>query len=454
MQPTKILPTLVLIVMSTVIASPAQTYKILVSLSGSTAYPENALVQGIDGNLYGALHNPFGNLAIYRVTTAGEATVVTMTDVADGYFPALTQAPNGDFYGTNAIGGPEDAGTIFEVTPTGTLTTLHNFSTQGNDGSYPGPLILASNGNFYGTTAAGGTSGYGTIFEMTPQGKLHTVLTLDNTNGGAANSLLQGRDGNFYGTTYLGGLGNYGTVFKLTPGGTLTTLHGFDSTDGAGPYGGLVQGTDGNFYGVTLWGGDLTCNASTGCGTVYKVTPSGALTTLHNFEISDGLNPYTALIQATDGNFYGTTYYGGSDQQGTIFEITPAGALTTLYSFGEDGGNPFAPLVQDTNGSLYGTTQFGGEEGIGTIYVLSAPSLRPFVRTLPASGDVGSTVDILGSNLTGAISVSFNGTSAAFTVVSATEITATVPTGATTGMLKVTTPSGSWRSNVAFQVVP
>jgi uncharacterized repeat protein (TIGR03803 family) len=450
-------PAVFLIALAVSVVSPAQTYSILVNFTGSATGPQSFLAQGLDGNLYGTLYNN-ADPTLYRTTTSGDLTVLaTIETGVNDYLPGLIQAPNGNLYGTTALGGPDAAGTVFEVTQAGTVTTLHDFSTHGDGGSFPGSLLLASDGNFYGITAGGGTSGYGTIFEITPAGQFRTVLTFNGANGGAANSLIQGLDGTFYGTTYLGGTGHFGTIFKVTPGSTIATLHSFVNTDGAGPYGGLVQGTDGNFYGVTVYGGDLTCDAATGCGTVFKVTPSGALTNLHNFEITDGSNPYTALIQATDGNFYGTTYFGGGiPKQGTVFQITPAGALTTLHVFNPnfgDGGNPTAALVQDTNGSLYGTTRFGGDYG-GIVYVLSVPGLRPFVKTLPTSGNVGSMVDILGSNLTGATSVTFNGKSASFTVVSASEITVIVPDGATTGTVKVVTPKGPLLSNVAFRVGP
>jgi uncharacterized repeat protein (TIGR03803 family) len=164
------------------------------------------------------------------------------------------------------------------------------------------------------------------------------------------------------------------------------------------------------------------------------------------------------LVQATDGNFYGTTSYGGGNNYGTVFEMTPTGKLTMLHSLsGTDGAQPKAGLVQATNGDLYGTTFGGGWHDHRTIYYAGtvfslAVGLGPFVKTLPTSGKVGAAVIILGNNLTGSTGVSFNGTAAEFTVVSSSEITTTVPSGATTGKIDVTTPSGMLTSNVKFRV--
>jgi uncharacterized repeat protein (TIGR03803 family) len=196
---------------------------------------------------------------------------------------------------------------------------------------------------------------------------------------------------------------------------------------------------------------------------VFTITASGVLTTLHSFDLTDGFLPSAGLVQAADGNFYGTTYRGGTNGScphgggcGTLFQITPSGTLTTLYSFCAqsscaDGEYPYAGLVQDTDGNFYGTTAIGGLGKDGTVYSLSV-GLGPFVETQPASGVVGKAVKILGTNLTGATTVTFNGTAATFTVVSKSLITTTVPLGATTGKVKVIFPHGTRSSNVSFRV--
>jgi uncharacterized repeat protein (TIGR03803 family) len=281
---------------------------------------------------------------------------------------------------------------------------------------------------------------------------VHSFNQTDGLNPFGA--VAQATNGYLYGTTELGGAHVAGTVFKMSPDGALTTLYSFCSqsgcTDGFGPVAALIQATDGNFYGTTFPGGDVGGSY----GTVFKITPSGTLTTLHTFDVTDGYAPQAALVQATDGNFYGTTELGGSYYAGTVFKITPSGILTTLHSFDStDGFFPYAGLVQETDGNLYGTTYAGGADDAGTVFGLSV-GLGPFVETQPTSGKVGVTVKILGTNLTGATSVTFDGTAAVFTVVSHSLITTTVPAGATTGTVQVVTPSGTLSSNVPFRVRP
>jgi uncharacterized repeat protein (TIGR03803 family) len=242
----------------------------------------------------------------------------------------------------------------------------------------------------------------------------------------------------------------------LTLGGTLTTLHSFNGTDGGCGYvcAPMVQAANGKVYGTTLYGG------ANGGGTFFEITPTGAFTKLYDFcsqsNCADGQNP-AALIQATDGNFYGTTNFGGppgnGSSCGTLFEITPNGVLTTLHTFdNSDGSYADGGLVQATNGTLYGTTLVS-TSGDGTIFSLSV-GLGPFVETLPTLGKVGARIKILGTNLTGATGVSFNGAPAAFTVHSRTLIEATVPAGATTGFVTVIRPGGTLKSNMKFQVRP
>jgi uncharacterized repeat protein (TIGR03803 family) len=373
-------------------------------------------------------------------------------DGTDGSDPqaALVQGTNGDFYGTTYYGGANGWGTVFKITPSGALTTLHSFDITDGSQIIAG-LVQGTHGDFYGTTVEGGPSdcsgGCGTIFKITPSGTLTTVHSFDGTDGSNPQAaLVQGTSGDFYGTTFEGGANDFGTIFKITPSGTLTTLHSFNFyTDGETPLAGLVQATNGDFYGTTSRGG------ANGAGTVFKISPSGALTTLDSFDGTDGSYPQAGLVQATNGDFYGTTGYGGVCC-GTIFKMTPSGALTTLHSFDNtDGGNPSAALVQAANGKFYGTTSDGGANGDGTVFSLSV-GLGPFVETQPTSGKVGAAVKILGTDLTGTTSATFNGTAATFTVVSSSEIKTTLPTGATTGTVEVTTPKGTLKSNVVFRV--
>jgi len=445
-----------------VVASPATTFTTLVSFDGTNGeFPEYApLVQGLHGNLYGttAYGGANGEGTVFKITPGGTLTTLHSFDSTDGEYPyaGLVQATSGNFHGTTSGGGANGYGTVFKITPGGTLTTLHSFDSA--DGAYPyAGLVQATNGNFYGTTSGGGANGYGTVFKITPEGTLTTLYSFcaqPNCTDGATPyaTLVQATNGNFYGTTEIGGANGYGTVFKITARGTLTTLYSFcaqpNCSDGATPYAGLVQATNGNFYGTTFNGG------ADGYGTVFKITPRGMLTRLRSFDGTDGASPIAGLVQATDGNFYGTTEIGKPNGEGTVFEITARGTLTTLHSFaGADGAFPFAGLAQGTNGNFYGTAYEGGTANDGTVFSLSV-GLGPFVETLPTSGKVGTKIIILGNNLTGASSVTFNGTAATFTVVENSEITTTVPTGATTGTVEVTTPKGTLKSNVPFRVTP
>jgi uncharacterized repeat protein (TIGR03803 family) len=449
----------------------AQTFTTLHQFDGTDgAQPFGGLVQATNGSLYGTTEflGADNGGTVFKITPSGTLTTLhNFENGTDGGNPnaALIQAVDKKLYGTTIHGGSEGLGTVFKITPSGTLTVLHAFDNTGGFYPYAG-LVQATDGSFYGTTANGGNSacdeGCGTVFTMSSTGTLTTLHSFDSTDGASPlGTLIQAAGGNFYGTTSFDG--GEGTVFKITPSGTLTTLHGFAFTDGAFPEAGLIQATDGNFYGTTSQGGSSTA-CSFGCGTVFKITPGGTLTTLHNFDNTDGALPSAVLIQATDGNFYGTTSEGGNSTAcsiggtpgpcGTVFKITPSGTLTTLHSFDNtDGSFPNAGLIQDTNGRFYGTTVSGGSNGDGTVFSLSV-GLAPFVETEPTSGAVGTAVEVLGTNLTGTASVEFNGKTAMFTVVSSSEITTVVPNCATTGKLEVTTPAGTLTSNIAFRVIP
>jgi uncharacterized repeat protein (TIGR03803 family) len=461
-------------------SSPTQTFSTLLYFDGSNGYePYSTLVQGADGSFYGTTTSlAFGT--IFKITPDGTLTTLYSFGGRNGSFPlgGLVLGTDGNFYGTTQNGGTNSdvrlcgtggfggpvgvgCGTVFKITPGGTLTTIYSFCTvQATssfgiycaDGQFPsGALVQGADGNFYGTTQSGGVNlGNGTVFKIIPGG---TLTTLHTFYGGADGSsprarLIQATDGSLYGTTMRGGSNDLGTIFKITPGGALTPLYSFvGGHPYVYPFAGLVQATDGNLYGTTGSGG------ANGLGMVFKITPAGTFTTLHSFDDTDGSKPQAELVQATDGNLYGTTSSGGANGQGTVFKITPAGTFTTLHSFDEtDGAMPEAALVQGTDGNLYGTSGYGGPIYTGgTVFSLGV-GLSAFVKTLPASGAVGTPIIILGNNLTGATSVSFDGAPATFTVVSDFEIETTVPVGATSGSVQVTTPSGTLYSNVAFQV--
>jgi uncharacterized repeat protein (TIGR03803 family) len=465
---------------TTAMAQHPPTLTTLLSFDSTDgAGPDAVLVQGADGNLYGTTYeggvNDLGTF--FKIDLSGTPTTLynfcSLSGCTDGDYPVgpLALATNGDFYGTTQLGGAIGAGTVFQITPSGTLTTLYTFCSQSGctDGGYPlGGLIQAANGELYGTTTGGGANGQGTIFKITPSGTLTTVynfcsLSLCTDGAEPFAGLVQANSGDFYGTTLGGGASGVGTIFTMTPNGTLTTLHSFNGGDGSEPTDPLIQATNGDFYGTTTYYGNDAHGAAYSGGTIFKMTPSGTLTTLYNFcsqiGCADGFYPVAGLIQATDGGLYGTTSQGGAAAGGTVYRMTPAGALTTLYNFCSkrecaDGASPYTVPVQDTNGNLYGTTFFGGaKNAAGTVFSMSIGQ-GPFVKTLTTSGKVGAVVRILGTDLNGAISVSFNGTAAGPIIISATEITATVPDGATTGFVTVTMPTSTLKSNVPFKVLP
>ena len=317
------------------------------------------------------------------LSQAQKLTTLHSFDTTDGSqpFAAPVQGSDGNFYGTTAGGGSFQIGTFFRITPSGALTSLYSFYI---DGAAPyGKLVLASDGNYYGTLYAGGNIacqyGCGALFKISPAGDYTRIYAFGGGDGATPRGgLVQAKDGNLYGTTLAGGKNNSGTLFKISLDGTFASLYSFCSqnncSDGSAPHAELVQGRDGNLYGTAGNGGSMNCTS--GCGTVFKISPSGMLTTLHTFNDEDGSYPYAALVQGSDGNFYGTTFAGGEKEQGTVFKITPQGALTTLHSFCldsgcTDGAAPYAALIQGSDGTFYGTTQVGGAHNQGTIFSIS-----------------------------------------------------------------------------------
>jgi uncharacterized repeat protein (TIGR03803 family) len=258
---------------------------------------------------------------------------------------------------------------ISSTAPDATLSRLYSFS-GGNDGANPNGLVLATNGALYGTTQNGGTNGLGTIFQLGPDGTPVPAYSLSGSHDGANPfaSLTQGADGNFYGTAFQGGAFDNGTIFKITPAGAFTNLISLNITNGDLPYAGLILAADGNYYGATYQGG------ASGRGTIFKITPSGLLTTIYSFSggTSDGGFPHASLVQADDGNLYGTTHKGGAFDFGTVFRITTNGTFKTLVSFNNtNGASSYASLARGEAGNLYGTTAFGGSHSNGTIFKIS-----------------------------------------------------------------------------------
>ncbi|HUK43378.1 MAG TPA: choice-of-anchor tandem repeat GloVer-containing protein [Candidatus Bathyarchaeia archaeon] len=388
------------------IASSAQAFTTLTSFGGANGNgPTASLIQGVDGNFYGTTINggtgmgsdqclpPYGGCGtVFKVTPSGTITALysfcSQPNCSDGSFPrsGLVPGADGNYYGTTQNGGtscpPLGCGTVFKVTPAGTLTILHKFCSQLNCPDGFGPesgLVLASDGNFYGTTQGGGTHFEGTIFRLSPSGDLTTLYnfcSLTNCADGSQpiGGLIQATDGNLYGTTVLGGTLGLGSVFRITLSGALTTLYSFNGNYGSAPVAPLIQASDGNFYGTTQSGGNNNNSCSDGCGTVFKITPGGTLTTLHSFSGPDGGLALAGLVQARDGILYGTTWNAGANGFGTVFKITTGGTFFLLHSFtGFEGGAMEGAFLQATDGTLYGTTGQGGTNNFGTVFTLTLP---------------------------------------------------------------------------------
>jgi uncharacterized repeat protein (TIGR03803 family) len=375
----------------------------------------NGLMQANDGDLYGTtqsggISGSSGYGTIFKITTNGLfTTLVPFTEASytlgDRPLAALVEDTNGNFYGTTELGGTNLVGNIFQLTPGNTLTNLYSF-TGGDDGSNPSvPLVLGTDGNLYGSTPTGGNFGHGNIFQMTPAG---TFTNLYSFTGGAdgnspSGGLLPDPHGNFYGLTTYGGTHSEGNIFKMTPDDLVTNLYSFTGgTDGYWPIGALVFGDDGNLYGATKRN---TIGAFQFYGTLFTSTTNGTLDTLYKLNYTDGAYPFAGLILGSDGNFYGTTYSGAYDQNGTVFRITPSGALTTLVAFDgfDDGAHPESALVQGVDGALYGTTTSGGPDGQGTIFRVSfttAPEItsQPVNQTVVAGANVSFNVADFGAS--------------------------------------------------------
>jgi uncharacterized repeat protein (TIGR03803 family) len=464
------------ITFSLAVHAEAQTFSYFTNFS---ARDEGASVmQATDGNLYmGGGPGAYGRGAILRVTPSGGFNVLysfcSQRGCPDGNYPSTPiLGSDGNFYGTTESGGNRfEGGTVYKMTLDGQLTTLYSFCTTNEcpDGAEPGGIIQASDGNLYGITIGAAMQDSGTLFRVSTTGEFKTLhyfcSAVNCVDGYEQSPPIQGIDGNLYGTTLLGGAHSGGVLYRLSLAGEYTILYNFcslsDCLDGGGPTG-IVQDAQGNFFGTTSAGGKQA-RSGDGYGTVFEFTSKNQYIVLDTFDYIHG-DPVGGLTLASDGNLYGTTRGEGDDGNGgTVFEVTPKGAVTFLNIFGDScaldtGYYPVGSNFQNTEGTLYGATGYGNSVGdcnpngvgYGTMYSVSG--LTPLVETAPVAGPVGQSVIILGNNLTGSTSVTFNGVEAAFTVESDTYIKATVPSDATTGVVSVVTPTGTLNSNPQFVV--
>ena len=427
-------------------------YDLNCNTGGCYPFNHGSLTQGSDANLYGTTstggQHDFGT--IFSVTTSGGYTDLWPFDGLSGEQPdgAVTLASDGNYYGTTAFGGANTEGTLFRFIPPASVTVLHNFTTSEGH-----PLVAPTqgkDGSLYGVTDTGAA------YSVTLAG---VYKQLPSAPSGIDSPLLLASDGNLYGTSTSGGTLGNGTVFRMsTPSGATTIIHSFTDTDGATPAGGLVQASDGKFYGTTSYGGP---NEN---GEIFKMNSSGKITVLHTFDVngvSDGEFPQATLLAASDGYLYGVNNSGGANGVGTIFRISTTGSFSKLFDLtntlpGASGAYPGVALMQHTNGNIYGLTYRGGANDNGVFFALLAPNLT---QILKVAGPIfllpGGPVQVLGNNLTHVIAVNFGGVSAQFTLGTDSVLTATVPNGALDGLVNVIYDTGLMTETVSsYHILP
>jgi uncharacterized repeat protein (TIGR03803 family) len=450
-------------------------------------YPYSGLTLGTDGNFYGTTNaGGLGAGTVFKVTTTGKITTLySFTGFNCCAYAAPIEGLDGNYYGTTSDGGGEVFGTVYKMTPAGKVTFIYTF--PGTSGlAYPQAVTLGTDGNFYGTALGGGTNRFGGVFKITPGGKLTVLHSFGGTPDGQTpkGAIIQASDGNFYGTTEAGGADGFGSIYKMTPAGVLTILHSFNETDGMGlhPLAGLVQATDGKFYGAAA--------SNTSSGVLFQITSKGTYTVLLNLTNTTGnfpgANPQVALFQHTNGTLYGDTYGGGSGKLcfcgvlyslgmklgpfvsfvGPLFE-GKVGKTIEILGQGFTGATKVAfhgvaatfAVVSDTY--LTAVVPAGATTGFVTVttpggMLTSNKIFRVTPQILsfkPTSGTVGTIVTLTGVSLTQTSKVTFGGVKAtSFRVNSDTQVTATVPTGAVTGHIAITTLGGTAVSSGIFTV--
>jgi uncharacterized repeat protein (TIGR03803 family) len=451
-----VIATAVLLLCATSLPLRAQTYSTLWSFRESDGccqlYP-GLLAQGRDGNIYGTAQsggaNGWGN--VFVMTPDGALTPIHDFNFTDGAGPTagLNLGFDGNFYGATYQGGANSAGTVFRVTPGGTVTVLHSFA-NGTDGAFPRtPPTQAPDGNLYGATGNGTAT---VLYKITPAGVFSVVTSLPSKT---YSPLIVAKDGNLYGMTLLGGTFNQGAAFQFNPKTKkVKIIYSFDQPTGDSPYGPLMQAKDGKLYGMTAAGGTKSG------GVLFQMTTAGHYVVLYNFDNTDATNgaePFGGVVQGSDGFLYGVTSIGGAFGKGTLFKVSTKGtSFTVLHEFDVSSGDtPLSTPLLHTNGRIYGMASHGGAFTVyGAVYSMDN-GLKPFVSPFVlASGKAGQSVEILGQGFLNATDVKFGTGSAAFTTSGDAYLTATIQTGATTGVITVDEVGGNLVSPQTFAVVP
>jgi uncharacterized repeat protein (TIGR03803 family) len=363
-------------------ATAATTYVQLHAFTTAEAQcPNGALLLSKDGSLYGMTQygGSNGKGTVYALDPSGALRVLHNfgRGKSDGATPngSLIEVDN-VLYGVTRAGGASNRGVAFKLTKQGRFTLLHSFAGD-IDGVWPqGPLVLATDGNLYGTTGNEGVSLGGTLFRMDTAGNVTTLWNMERNGAGPYDprgGLMQASDGRLYGTSLGGGARDDGTVYSYDLDGTRTIVHDFGSTTASFPDSGVMQGRDGAFYGTThsdSW--DAT-------GDAFRVTAAGDYSEPHHFSnaAGEGWGPEGRLVEPNDDVFLGTTDIGGTYSGGTLYRMTLGGDFKYLHMFGEpiegggvDGSTPEAGLTRTGKGEYVGTTCNGGAADAGTIYRL------------------------------------------------------------------------------------
>lgn len=448
-------------------------FTVLHNFASQEAGPQAGLVQGADGNFYGTtvgdtIYNTSWG-TVFRISPQGQfATLYSFSSYArgshntDGAFPyaPLALGSDGSFYGAASRGGAYHVGTLFNITADGVFTKLHTFTGAASGGAAPlTGLVQGADGNFYGTTAGAGLYGDGTLFQMTPDGHVTSLHSFNGTDGADPQAaLVDAGDGTFLGTTVRGGANNDGVIYRINPNPpyVMTVLHSFTGTDGAYPQAALVRGSNGDFYGTTSDGGNTS---GPNVGTVFRMSATSpyTVTTLYVFNYANGHNPTAPLIQASDGNFYGTA------PDNIIYQITPDGAFNVVHTLTSLEGRYYLnALVQGTDGLLYGTTGIGGQYGGGTVFrfkmvpVVYHPDIASISPTRQPAGAPPVTLTLTGTQFQPGDTVLYSGSPLTTYYISHTQLTATIPASQlVTGIyhIKVSDPnSGSVSGPQTFTV--
>jgi uncharacterized repeat protein (TIGR03803 family) len=429
----------------------AQTESILYNFPGGN--PQSGVTFDANGNLYGT--TVFGGVngagTVWEVSSTGTYSLLysfgdSLTD-GSGPVAGVTFDSHGNMYGTTRAGGVNGNGTVWEISSTGTYSTLYSFGASASDANDPvGGVTVDSSGNLYGVTEFGGVNGKGALWEITSTGNYGILYSFGVSGGDAAypvGNVTFDSSGDLFGTSAYGGVYGGGAIWELASGGAYSVYHslGASSSDGATPLAGVSFDVYGNMYGTTKAGG------AAGDGTVWEITSTGTYGTLHSFgsSASDGNGPNASVTVDNSGNLFGTTTAGGAFSAGTVWEISLIGTYQTTYSFGSnspDGATPLGGVTCDVTGNLYGATSVGGSNFYGTVWKITAPVLALSSLSL-SSGSVSG-----GTSLVGTVTLTAPASSGGLTVaLSSNSVYVVVPPN-------ITVPEGSTTASFPIWTAP